>query len=405
MAISEFNHVKISCISVIIPDNYIYKAEDYIHLFDNSEKKLARAKKMAGYGTRYFSPENITAVDACETAAKDLIDNNHIDKDTIDALIFVSQVPDYRTPASASVLHGRLNMPETCAVFDVNQGCTGYVYGLWLASSLIESKACKKVLLLASDNKTNTNWIPDKVYDKNALIFSSGASATLLEYSENEIKSYYLTGSDGSKYETIISPFGSARIPYTYELLNTFVQDRYGNKHSLSGEYMDGNAVFYFSINRIPNHVRELLEYSQNSYDDIDFFAIHQANKQIVEAIAADLQLPADKYSSDTFVNYGNMAGISCLSNLLDIKSADLNTKQNKIALISFGVGLSWASAVINLGHDTYSNNICNQLDCYNSIASGGGEFVMKHYLYKEQNTYQELLLYWKNKLQQHFDK
>lgn len=350
MAKSVFNHVQISGISFIIPDNYVYNVEDYIHLFDNNEKKLIRAKKMVGYGTRYFSPNNITAVDACETAAKDLIENLNIDLNTIDAIIFVSQCPDYRTPASASVLHGRLKMPETCAVFDVNQGCTGYVYGLWLASSLIESKACKKVLLLASDNKTKEKREPEKVYDKSSLIFSSGSSATLLEYSENASPSYYLIGSDGSRYESIIAPFGGSRIPVTQELLDTYICDNNDNKYALEGEYMDGEAVFYFSINTVPNHVRELLEFSKYDYNNIDFFAIHQANKQIVEAIASELELPEEKYSSDTFVNYGNMAGISCLSNLIDKKYHDLCIKENNIALISFGVGLSWASAVLKIG-------------------------------------------------------
>ena len=275
MAESVFNNVKISGISFIIPDNYVYKADDYIHLFENNAKKMSRAKKMVGYGTRYFSPDNITAVDACEVAANDLIENLNIDLSSIDALIFVSQFPDYRTPASASVLHGRLNLPETCAVFDVNQGCTGYVYGLWLASSLIESKACKKVLLLASDNKTKEDREPENAHSKEILIFSSGASATLLEYSENAAPSYYMIGSDGKGYEAIIAPFGGARIPLTSEILNTEIEYKDGSKSKLSNGFMDGQAVFYFSINTVPNHVRELLNFSKSDYSSIDYFAIH----------------------------------------------------------------------------------------------------------------------------------
>lgn len=379
MAESVFNNVKISGISFIIPDNYVYKADDYIHLFENNEKKLSRAKKMVGYGTRYFSPDNITAVDACEVAANDLIENLNIDLSSIDALIFVSQFPDYRTPASASVLHGRLNLPETCAVFDVNQGCTGYVYGLWLASSLIESKACKKVLLLASDNKTKEDREPENAHSKEILIFSSGASATLLEYSENAAPSYYMIGSDGKGYEAIIAPFGGARIPLTSEILNTEIEYKDGSKSKLSNGFMDGQAVFYFSINVAPNHVRELLSFSENDYNSIDFFAIHQANKQIVETIASDLQLPEDKYSSDTFINYGNMSDISCLSNLIDKKYNDLCSKNNKIALISFGIGLSWASAVIDI----------------DSIYCSG----LKFYTFPEKDNKQQLLSYWIEKI------
>lgn len=379
MAKSVFNNVKISGISFVIPDNYIYKADDYIHLFENNEKKISRAKKMVGYGTRYFSPDNITAVDACEVAANDLIQNLNIDLNTIDALIFVSQVPDYRTPASASVLHGRLNLPETCAVFDVNQGCTGYVYGLWLASSLIESKACKKVLLLASDNKTKENSEPENAHSKEILIFSSGSSATLLEYSENTTPSYYMIGSDGKGYEAIIAPFGGSRIPLTTEILDKEIEYKDGSKSKLVNGFMDGQAVFYFSINTVPNHVRELLAFSKNDYNSIDFFAIHQANKQIVETIASDLQLPEDKYSSDTFINYGNMSDISCLNSLIDKKYNDLCSKKIKTALISFGIGLSWASAVIDI----------------DTIYCSG----LKFYTFPEEDNKQQLLSYWIEKI------
>ena len=379
MAESVFNNVKISGISFIIPDNYVYKADDYIHLFENNAKKMSRAKKMVGYGTRYFSPDNITAVDACEVAANDLIENLNIDLSSIDALIFVSQFPDYRTPASASVLHGRLNLPETCAVFDVNQGCTGYVYGLWLASSLIESKACKKVLLLASDNKTKEDREPENAHSKEILIFSSGASATLLEYSENAAPSYYMIGSDGKGYEAIIAPFGGARIPLTSEILNTEIEYKDGSKSKLSNGFMDGQAVFYFSINTVPNHVRELLNFSKSDYSSIDYFAIHQANKQIVETIASDLQLPDDKYSSDTFINYGNMSNISCLNSLIDKKYNDLCSKKIKTALISFGIGLSWASAVIDI----------------DTIYCSG----LKFYTFPEEDNKQQLLSYWIEKI------
>ena len=125
--------------------------------------------------------------------------------------------------------------------------------------------------------------------------------------------------------------------------------------------------------------MRELLNFSKSDYSSIDYFAIHQANKQIVETIASDLQLPEDKYSSDTFINYGNMSDISCLSNLIDKKYDDLCSKSNKIALISFGIGLSWASAVINLD---------------NIYCSG-----IKFYTFQEEDVKQKNISYWIEKI------
>lgn len=376
MAISQFKHVKITGIDYVIPSNICRNIDDYIHLFDNSTKKLERAKKIIGYGPRYSAPEGITTVDICVQSAGHLISKLNIDKSTIDAVILVTQTPDYISPASAQIIQKELGLQKSCAVFDVTQGCTGYVYGLWLASSLIESRASKRVLLCSGD----VIRIDPDLDQKGSLLFSDAGCSTILEYSDDEVYSSYLIGSDGYQYEAMLSPSSGARLPVNTETLNTIITDKDGNRWRLSGSFMDGLAVFDFTMNVIPEHIKELLSISNFQVDDMEFFAIHQANKQILETLAAKAGIPEDKYSTDTFIKYGNTSGTSCLLNLLDCCNTSFVNKKKPYALISYGIGLSWASAILQFNFLQYSD--------------------IRLVPFNVKRTYKEEFEYWKNKIE-----
>lgn len=376
MAVSQFNHVKISGIEYVIPNNICRNVDDYLYFFDNSPKKLQRAKKMIGYGSIYKAPEGITTSDICGYAAIKLISKLNIDINSIDALIFVSQSPDYYAPPTSQVLHKKLNLPESCAVFDVTQGCTGYVYGLWLASSLIESGAVKKVLVCAGDN---TYFDPELEQKVKNLLFSDAGSATLLEYSDDLIKSHYFIGSNGNGFEAGIYPAGRSRLPISEKILKTIITDKDGNKWKLHEGFMDGLAVFDFTMNTVPEHIAGLLQSSNYSVNDIDFFAIHQGNKQIVQTLAERAGIPESKYSTETFSKYGNNGGISCLSNFIDNYADTIMKETKRVALISYGTGLSWASAILDIG-----NIYCSGIQLVN---------------FKPARTYDEEFEYWVNKI------
>ena len=382
MSFNVYNNVKIMGLSFIVPDNIKYCVDDYPQFFDNNPKKLARAKKIMGYGTTYHVPEGVTPVDLLEIAANDVINSLDIDINTIDGLVFVSQAPDYITPPSSNILHSRLGLSEECALFDLKQGCTGFVYGLWTASSLVESKACKRVLLLCSDVSIDVDSLQDKVVESKSasLIFSSGACALLLEYNSNNNVSpmYFHLGSRGSGYEQIITPSGGSRLYIDKDIFDIRVEDKDGNPWSLTSGFMDGLGVFNFSIEVVPGHIKKLLKYSGHSISDIDFFAIHQANKQIVDNVAMLAGIPDDKYSTETFSKYGNMSGVSSANNLVDVLGQELNDKTFKVAVVSFGIGLSWASVVMDIG---------------NIYCSG-----IKFHTFKNIPTRQDTINYWINK-------
>lgn len=349
---SSFKHVNIKGISVIIPSNMPKKAEDKLQFFNNNLKRLEKAQKYIGYGDTYISPHGLTVSDICEKAANDLINEMNIDKNSIDALVFVSQYPDYDAPATAQVLHGKLGLKPDCLVFDVNQGCTGYIYGLNIASSLIESCAVKRVLLLSGDN------ISEDLYSRNikdiCLLFSSAGTATFLEYSEKEIKSEYFIETYGSDFESLIIPAGRFRIPKTDKNINLEIEDGNGNKRKLTDNFVDGLAVFDFTNDKVKSHLENIFTNKINS-NELDFVAIHQGNKQIVESMAEYLKIPRNKISTETFTKYGNTSMTSCIINLLD--GYYNGTSNSRIMLSSFGMGLSIASAYIEF-KDVYSKGV-----------------------------------------------
>lgn len=344
MAESRFDHVKIAGITNVVPPRAIH-IDDELHFFQDNAKKLARAKKMVGYGTRYVVDDGVTVIDLCEEAGHNLINEMAIDRSLIDGLIVVCQSPDYLMPSSSSILHGRLDLPKSCAAFDVALGCSGYVYGLWLAHSLIASGALKKVLLLAGDAPSVHADLRNR---KSHQLFGDAASATLIEYCEEKNTAYFSLGSDGKGWDKIIVPAGGRKLPVRQDMVDLEIIDDDGNVWYLWDHIIKGMDVFNFTMDVAPKNIRDILSYSGKTMGDIDFVAIHQANKQIVDAVANKGGVPPEKTSAETFHKYGNNSTNSVATVIGDVLS-----KQNpqNIMLVAFGVGLSWGSCIINIAN------------------------------------------------------
>lgn len=357
MGYTQFNHVKISGISFIIPD--IKKNIDSdIHFFNNNENKLKRAKKIIGYGDRYYSPNNVTAADLAEAAAKDLIENMNIDVESIDAVIFASSMQDYFAPASSFIIHKKLGLKASCAAFDIPHGCPAYIYAVHTGSALIESGACKKILVIAGDTETEEK----RSNNKSVKLLGSGAScATLLEYTEQETISHFILGSNGNGSESIMIPAGGARVPITEELIDMRLYDTLEQEWQLNKTYMDGIDVFSFTNLVAPALVTDILSKSNNTIDNIDFFALHQANKQITSEIAYKINIPDGKFSTDTFTTYGNQMCVSSIGNLVDIWGKRLNNQMIKTVIATYGIGYSWGAILLDIGNIYCSGvKICN---------------------------------------------
>lgn len=345
MGFSCFNHVKITGITGVVPEKII-NIDDEIQYYDNDVKKLERNKKILGLGTRHVVEDGVTTVDLCEKAAKNLFSEMKIDVTEIDALIVVSTSHDYVYPASSCILQGRLGLSESCTCVDLSGlACSGYVHALFVAHSLVAAQASKRCLVLAGDIASTYT---DRRNRLSNMLFGDAAVATLVEYTSNENKAYFVTGARGNDWDKLIAPAGGRKFPIRKDIADIEVIDKSGNVWHLWDDIMRGMDVFKFTMEVGPQSVKDILQYAGTSVDEVDFFALHQANKQIIRTVAQQSGIPLPKVSSDTFSAYGNCATASVATVLCDQLFGRL---ADKVVLCTFGVGLSWGTCLLNLGN------------------------------------------------------
>ncbi len=318
-------------------------------------KKVNAIKKNLGLGKRHIVDDNTTTSDLCEMAASKLLEDMDIDKDRIGAIVLVTQTPDYFQPASASYLHGKLNLNEDCAAFDVNQGCTGYIYGLWLAYMMIETNTCENVLLLVGDTMSK---IVNPLDPNIAPMYGDAGTATLVQKSEKEEKSFFTLHTDGKQFDTIIQPQGGFRNPTAKQINNKKVFN-ISEKRSLENLYMDGTEVFLYAIEVEPKAINEILEISNKTQENIDYIIFHQTNKYTISNMARSLKFPIEKAPFETVGKYGNQSSASIPCTICDAINKDVATKKVELVLSGFGVGLSWASCQLSLDKIYCPDVIC----------------------------------------------
>ena len=320
--------------------------DDELDLFGGNEKQLARLKKTIGLHKRRVVDDSTTAADLCEQAGVELLKKSSVDASQLDAIIFVTQTPDYLQPCNAAVLHGRMGFSKDCAALDVNLGCSGYVYGLWLAHTMIASGGCERVLLFAGDTISRLVHPKDRAV---APLFGDGGSATLLQKSEGASATYFSLQSDGSGYDNLIVPAGGARCPRSEET-SEVSEDGAGNFRSPENLFMDGAEIFNFSITEEPRSVTDLLEYAQLDSEAVDHFVFHQANRYVLTNIAKRLKIDVAKVPMQTVERFGNQSSASIPSAICGELAEELKGGSTKKILLSgFGVGLSWASVVVDI--------------------------------------------------------
>ena len=342
MSVSFFNNIKIVGIKTVVPEHFV-EIDDEIQFFGGSLKKLERAKKMMGYGRRYLADLDTTVTDLCVFAAEKLFEETKYRRQDIDLLIFVNQKPDYREPCDACIAHGLLELKKDCPAIDILQGCSGYVYGLWLAHSMMMSGVAKKCLLLAGDI-ASYGITPDN--RKLAQLFGDAASATLLEYTDEERSAVFSMGSDGGQWDKIVTPFGGIRLAPEKNDYFLKAQDDAGNIWTYKQPMVKGEDVFNFTLEVAPKIIRDVLDASRNTIDTVDYFAIHQANKQIVDAVAERVGVCKEKASSETFSKYANNSTNSVVTVLCDQL---LGKNVRNVVLCAFGIGLSWGCCLLNM--------------------------------------------------------
>lgn len=337
---SCFNNIKILGIATAVPKNKEIISEKFNELF--GADAVAQFSKTTGVIERRVSLEEQTSSDLAFIAAKKLIKEKNIDKEKIGICIYVTQTPDYRIPATACVLHKRLNLAKDCIVFDVNLGCSGYVYGIQIINSLLETTNCRYALLLVGDT-SNKGIAPTD--QSSIMLFGESGSATLLEKVEsaNEIKTAYRTDGDG--FKAIIIPAGAYRNRNASNEISIWGD---GNKRSDYNLYMNGVDVFTFTISEVPALINEFVEINHIDKESFDCFAFHQANLYILKQLIKKAKLPKDKLHI-SMDRYGNTSVTSIPLTLCD-KYGNVNESiERKIFSCGFGIGLSWGIATFTI--------------------------------------------------------
>lgn len=339
MAFLTFQNVGVTAMAAAVPQRVINNYE-YTEYFPADQVKEVVDK--IGVFERRFADENTCSSDLCYAAVEKLIEDNNINREEIDLLIFISQTPDYRMPATSVILQDRLKLSNSCIAFDITLGCSGFCYGLSVAYSMIQNSGIRKALVLDGETRSKVYSPKDR---RSAFIFGDGGVAALVERDEKFGKSTFSLNSDGSRFDLIMIKGGGYRNPSSVETLTEKIVDEYGNIRSDEQGYMNGGDVFNFVIREIPRDVKNTLEYAEIETSQLDYIIFHQANNFINSYIAKKMKLDADKIPA-TIHKYGNTSSVSVpLTIVSELK--DKLSGENTLLLSAFGVGMTWATAIV----------------------------------------------------------
>jgi len=333
----------IAAVRSFLPENKLTN-EDLAKQFGDWHAGQILSK--TGVAVRGVARDDECASDLGVTAARRLFDAGICAPDEIDFLIFCTQSPDYFTPTSACLMQDRLGLKTSCGAVDINQGCSGYVYGLALAKSLVEAGTAQTVLLVTAD--TYMKFINRR--DRSLLtLFGDGAAATLIRASEaqSELIGPFVLGTDGRGANQIIVKSGGLRCRATPETAIE-KEDSSGNWRSDQNLFMDGGDVFSFALRTVPATLQELLEKASLTIDQVDFLIPHQANKFVLERLRAKLKVPADKFWID-MENCGNTVSSTIPIALESALERGRIKRCDRVALVGFGVGYSWGGTMIEI--------------------------------------------------------
>lgn len=319
----------------------IHKVEYYLpeKILTNSELSAEfpeweadKILEKVGIRNRHIVAENDTALDLGFRAAEKVLMN--FNRESVDFVIFCTQSPDYYLPTTACILQDMLGLRRNIGAFDFNLGCSGYIYGLAIAKSLINSRLASNVLLITSETYSRHIHSSDK---SNRSIFGDGAAATIISYSETEKIHEFELGTDGKGCNNlIVKRWGMRNYP--------------SNDQIKPGDYlyMNGPEIFNFTLDVVPDLVEDVLNKNHETRDSIDYFIFHQANKFMLDYLVKKCKVKPGKFYIN-MLDTGNTVSATIPIALKDCQDAGLIKTGQKVVLAGFGVGYSWGAAIITI--------------------------------------------------------
>ena len=340
---AQFNHIAIRGIRAVVPSQ-VSHFDDEVENYSHGAASARKLKKLMGYDKHRVAPAGVCTSDLVAYGIERLVADGLIEIADIDALVLVTQTPDYVMPPTSSVLHGRLGLRQDAYCVDINQGCTGYLVGLLQASMLIQAGAAETVVLAVGD--VLSHKVSNR--DRNSYpLIGDAAAITIVSRQEGAAPYTIRLHADGTGAKALIIPAGGARSPST-EATRAVTEDENGNFRSLEQLVMQGGDVFNFTQRIVPGLVEDLLADAECAVEDIDGFMFHQANAYILKKLARKIGADRDKMPSNICGTYGNSSSATIPMAITDSLGPRV-VGAHKVCMAGFGVGLTWGGAVIDL--------------------------------------------------------
>lgn len=327
----------IKCIEYYLPEKVLTN-EDLVK--DFPEWSVEKVASKVGVAERHIAAGDETAGDMAEKAAKLLFEKNDVSPSSVDFILLCTQSPDFFLPSTACVLQNRLSIPSTAGALDFNLGCSGAVYGLGIANSLICSGMAENVLLLTSETYNKYIHPMDK---GNRSIFGDGAAACLVSTEGIAEIGEFVFGTDGSGAENLMVFSGCSRqkTPTGQEC-----EDVEGHVKRDDYLYMNGGEIFNFTLNVVPPMIKDLLVKNNIDRENVDYYVFHQANKFMLNTLRKICAIPKEKYYVN-LENTGNTVSSTIPIALKDCIDKKLVTSGMNVMISGFGVGLSWGGTIL----------------------------------------------------------
>ena len=350
MTEAVFSGVRIRGISGVVPATRIDNLVAHPELPEAEKQKTIKLTGIHGYRR---AGKEVCASDLCQEAAELLFGAAAVSSHSVDAIIFVSQTPDYRLPATACVLQHKLSCSKEALAFDVNLGCSGFIYGLYIACSMIRAGGVKRALLLCGDTQSKLSHEGDRNV---SFIMGDAGTATILDAEEGACDIGMILRTDGSRSDKLMVPAGGFRMPST-DKTRALEKQADGGVRSQEHIHMNGMEIFNFSVTDVVQTLRDFMTRERIAVEDTDYLFLHQANKFMTDKIARKLGFPSEKVP----YSLGEFGNTSCASIPLTIAHhfSNMKHKEKKRCILSgFGVGLSWG--VVDI---TFENLCCPPIE------------------------------------------
>lgn len=341
----SFSGKRIAGVLTVLPANERSFMDDMKN-FDFPEEKSLKLKKVMGYDRHRIVTGDTCVSDLAVHGFRHLFDRGLVKPDELDALVVVTQSPDYFMPATSNVIQGRLNLPHDMLCMDIPQGCAGFIVGLIQAFMMLEQASINKVALV------NADVLSRKVSprDKNSFpLIGDAACITILEKADDRQPIHANLKMDGTHHEVLIIPAGGFRMPSTPQtaVMEDVGDHNYRAKDNLT---MNGTAVFNFVQVEVPPMIESLLQQAALPIEQIDYFMFHQPNKFMLGKLADRMRISHARMPSNIVENFGNASGATIPTNITFNLARPLLNETLTLCMAGFGVGLTWASLVMQVG-------------------------------------------------------